>query len=977
MKKNVKESVLNEIFDVGLNFKISGNVILEKPIETDADDKFNIRPYVIQLKEACDKGAIYIAVDGKYGSGKSSIVKLLKSELEDEKNIFININFMNINPITHNESQNSNFSKNKEKEKDKDNDNMNIFNDKNIVINQYHRYFVNQVINHICKNPYEFEKLFYNQGFSYATINMKKNTKIKKIIDKLILLLISFISVYTIYGTFLNVENGVYKVVFDTATHYLPILLLITFILLILYGYGFYKPDKNQKSPILDTDKCRNNFLKVIKDYIEKDSTLYFVIDDLDRIKESEIQLCIISLLFNEYYSLDKLIKNVSLKFIFMIDIDKISKENEELLNPQKIFDYILSVSSNQRTILKHYFKEILKDNKNLTNIFNVENSEYFIGLIISKFKGMREIKHIMNKILTKYIYLCNKQIPFDCRQLILLSVLTSVENEENLINAIEYKLNRVDANIDVAEWTYQIIEENIESKIIDKNYYIYIYNFIDESNLFTSTEENIIDIVINTEFNFFTSEKVGIINKYLDNDATRLDYIYDEAYKYIGNNKKIILLGNLRFYNYIKSINLINKDILINSYQNSYIYQFYNNYKEELTLIDKNNIIKNLNEIHEIYLNNNSEENNNKDNYIDVKLEFIKFIKNLKENVLDFNFKEVLSVLSIDEELYDLFINIQHDNHSIIYDLLVKKLLSVNKIINNIDREFMDDIREKNIEKAHNIGQMLLGSSISNELKLYIVINDTDKFDDIEKVYNYFLLDENAFIKMHDLEVLLNKYGYNELLDKYIVNMIDNINFKKNIIDIINANEFNLSNIILKKLDSIANIYEFSNYYNNLFKEKGFYTLLIYSKSIADKKFKLDMDLINIDNYNESLFRVYKNMGKNFMKYDFTKGFTNKIVKNMDFSTIDYNESNFWKIDILIPSLNTYTKCVKIFDQLNDNDMIIKYATYYKNNIKLKNLSIIENLKTYSNEMDASTKGNITKALKKVIERNEIENRQ
>ena len=60
------------------------------------------------------------------------------------------------------------------------------------------------------------------------------------------------------------------------------------------------------------------------KDYLFDETTLYLIIDDLDRIKSTELQLQVISLLFNEYYPLNKIINNIELKFIFMIDINKI-----------------------------------------------------------------------------------------------------------------------------------------------------------------------------------------------------------------------------------------------------------------------------------------------------------------------------------------------------------------------------------------------------------------------------------------------------------------------------------------------------------------------------------------------------------------------------------------------------------------------------------------------------------------------------
>lgn len=105
---------------------MKNNIFLEKPIVNKNEDLFNISSYVEDLENAIDDGAKFIAIDGEYGSGKSSLVNMLKNnEIKKDKNTtFVNINFLNINE----ENKNGN----------------------NETINNYHRYFVNQVANDIC-----------------------------------------------------------------------------------------------------------------------------------------------------------------------------------------------------------------------------------------------------------------------------------------------------------------------------------------------------------------------------------------------------------------------------------------------------------------------------------------------------------------------------------------------------------------------------------------------------------------------------------------------------------------------------------------------------------------------------------------------------------------------------------------------------------------------------------------------------------
>lgn len=968
----ISESNNNKIESSIVNDIIEGNVILERPLKDIKDDKFNITPYVEQLKKACKADAIFIAVDGKYGSGKSSIVQLFKNDVEDESNVFVNVNFMNINSIPEkkdNTKSNDNFNETNDDEKSKVgsvNKSLDDERDKKLLINDYHRYFVNQVINDICKDPYEFERLFYNQKFSYTTINLKKQTdkdkKYKKIIDRIILWLIGGISIYTLYGSFLDNESHILHNIYESMSPFFTISLLLTFILIILYGYGFYKPDKNEQSPMLDTDKCRNNFLKVINDYLINGTTLYLIIDDLDRIKDSNIQLQIISLLFNEYYPVNELINNIKIKFIFMIDIEKINQDNE--LKPTKMFDYILSVSSNQKNIMKHYIQKFIEENKELNEIFNIENCEYFIGLIASQFKTMREIKHLLNKIITKYLYIKSKNIKCDKSQLIIISILTSLSDETNISNCIEDVLNKT-KNYDDNNEIFEIIQENVNSKVIDKNYYIYIYNFIDQSNLLTPSEESIFDYIVNNDFQSLNQEKIDTINDLIDNKYTRLDKIYEECYKYVGNNKKIILLGNKKFYNYMESRNLIDKHVLYNSYLNNSIYNFYLNISKNLSDEDRQNIIASL-----IEKFNSLEENTN--NYNDLYLSFKKFIKNLKEFILDFDIEDIFSQIKIDDDLFKILSSINKDSNLIIYNLIAKEYVKIASINDRITKEFIETIKSQNIDLAFEVEKKILESEISNEIKLYIIVNEEKKFENIASIYNKFL-SSNLFITTVDLEKLMSKYGYNELLDNYIIAKLKENTTRYIIINCIKKNEFNISKNILDTLNGLNTKYGYSKHYEDILKKENYYELLIYSQAINSNKFKIDITLNNNVAYKKAIYDVYKNMGSTFKNYNYTEGFLNKILSVGNFSNIDYNENNFWKIDILIPCLDSYQKCLNIFESLKNANKLIKYANYCKKNKNYKYLRILDYLGMYTSEMSAPIKRSITIAKNSINEEEKV----
>ena len=104
---------------------MNDKTFLEKPIYNKEDDLFNITSYVQDLEKAIDDGAKFVAIDGEYGSGKSSLVNILerKEKIKDKKATFVNVNFLNINE-----------------------DNLKVPDIENTIHN-YHRYFVIILLN--------------------------------------------------------------------------------------------------------------------------------------------------------------------------------------------------------------------------------------------------------------------------------------------------------------------------------------------------------------------------------------------------------------------------------------------------------------------------------------------------------------------------------------------------------------------------------------------------------------------------------------------------------------------------------------------------------------------------------------------------------------------------------------------------------------------------------------------------------------
>ena len=447
VKSNIKNKNerTNNINDNESSIIKSDRIFLETPIIDKNDDNFGALTYSEQLYYAIKKGAKFIAVDGEYGTGKSSVINLLKTKVchnkkEEKNNIFLNINFLNINERFENVNEKSVLNDNHEKK-----ENLIIDNefDKNTnIIDKYHRYFVNQVGSCLCKNPYDVERTFYNNQFSYTTTSLRKNSIFKMIIDKILIILIGFVSIYLIYSGFFK-SITMFADLYKIASDIMPYVLFVIFILLILYGYGFYKPEKVEKSPMLEIDKCKNNLCKVLYNNIPKNGNVYFIIDDLDRI-DKKLQLPIISLFYNEYYHLDTVLSNIKIRFIFMIDLNKIIDDQEKNVNSDKLFDYILSIANNQPIILRDYIEKQINQNEILSYIFDkVENKDYIIGIINNNYNSIRKTKHLFNRIITKYIYLKDKNLNnINYSQLIIISILMGLDCVESLNKKLNSFIN-------------------------------------------------------------------------------------------------------------------------------------------------------------------------------------------------------------------------------------------------------------------------------------------------------------------------------------------------------------------------------------------------------------------------------------------------------------------------------------------------------------------------------------------------------
>lgn len=954
MSKNSVEKENEIIKNIDALVIEKNRLFLETPIIDEIDDNFGAITYSEQLYYAIKKGAKFIAVDGEYGTGKSSIINLFKTKMCDNKtkNIFLNINFININNTL------------KKRVGQKNQEELRIDDSKEDIINKYHRYFVNQVGSSLYKNPYDVEKTFYNNYFGYTTISLKQNSFYKKIIDVILLILIGFVSLYLIYsGFFKSVEmfDSLYKI----STNIMPYILFVILVLLILYGYGFYKPEKVEKSPMLDIDKCKNNLCKVLYNVIPKNGNVYFIIDDLDRI-DKNLQLPIISLLYNEYYHLESVLDGINVKFIFMIDLNKVDSNNQNDINSDKLFDYILNVANNQPIILRNYIEKQIVQNEILNDIFSkVKNKDYIIGIIANNYNSIRKVKHLFNRIITKYIYLNNKKIKnISYSQLLIISILMGFDSVESLNTKLNGLINGNqglgDSFLDI------IIKEAYIKNMLDNNYYIYLTNFIDINNILNSSEQVIYDVA-NNPF----SDEENWSNAYKVLEGANIDFskIYNQIYKYLPNNGKILLLGDKNFYKYINKNYSLDVDTT-DFYKNYNISIKFQNYNEYEYFLDKKTFFRTLDNLYYEYIN--STEVDNSQEAEKFWYEFKIFIGNLKNNIEYYDITKYLDVGLLPNSIFNLLLKQKKDNISVLYRMLVNEKIKWNSIKEFIDINIIKEICEISDENIKlQLENHILKNTFDLELKKYIILKEDIVFDNIEVVYDDFRSSDNFNLNENDLKKILDKYGYNSLLDKFIIDVLNIKSSEDNIIEYIKSKQYELSFDILKKIDSLTTKYGYSDYYEKQFKQKGYYKLLLYSNMINNHRMSVDSCLANRHKYIEAINKVYVEMDDTFKEYTYSQGITNKIVNNFDFSKIDYDKTNFWKIDILIPSLKSYTKCLNLFNRLNEINKLNDYISHCRNNA-ITNDNFFENMRMYAQNINLSPgiKSNITKLIIKPKEK-------
>lgn len=144
---------------------------------------------------------------------------------------------------------------------------------------------------------------------------------------------------------------------------------------------------------------------------------------------------------------------------------------------------------------MRSYIEKQIDQNEILSYIFNkVENRDFIIGIINNNYNSIRRVKHLFNRIITKYVYLKDKNFKnINYSQLIIISVLMGFDCVGFLNKKLNGFINEgkqlTDSSMDL------IIKEAYKKNMLDNNYYIYLTNFMDINNILNASEQIIYNV--------------------------------------------------------------------------------------------------------------------------------------------------------------------------------------------------------------------------------------------------------------------------------------------------------------------------------------------------------------------------------------------------------------------------------------------------------------------------------------------------
>ena len=940
--------------------------LLDLP-ESEENDAIGYEVYVNNIINAINSNAKMIGLVSNYGSGKSTIINMVKNKEKTKNNRkFININLWKI------------------KETDKQSRNSNT-EDETIGI---HKFLLKKLI---AALPEKSNKDYFN----------------KKIDDKYTLFNISMRNKNDIYWIFILLGFFFFNIIMklDIVGFTVPriCIFIIDLTVSICLAYilsgaklylSFNKDKTNRKINESDTSECFN---EIINEFLNKDSEynqVIICIEDLDRYNDSDLVIRILEQIYKFYTENNDidvkfiislkppyLLAKDSKKFIESKEQQKKEEVDKNIVNEYKeLYEKLFDIIINLQTVSFQNYGSVLLElishkEQKLSEIgINIPTNEDKIGMWNYLYKGrnvsIRDIKHRFNYFIILYENLYEHRKTLETPELIDINIETclfvsyledeyssdfyALVNNSQKFNDIvsEYLMKRTFSKMS-DESSFDVeLKKALEKGIVTADYSMYFYKYPKSKPIM-----NIFDNAIQNAIFLDSKKNISDFDLYCEKASKNI------VMKAISEKCNQVEIPEIIFDN--KILYDIAEDLyyekILNYLETNFIFSVENGYKKVQKMLKKILDLKST-QLRKDYVD--LLYNDLKNNYDD-------------DQIIEYR-KEIIKILDLNEELLTLY------NYNM-------PLITIDEIKNCKSPDIIFSLisKEKTNEKIYEIIDFIVSKW---EIKFNLLLDFFEKIKDIDKKIfkNIFYRFDFSIYNRSNLCMLYNK-NYNALSldnlkelkefaekvkilplkkEKEIINYLNSLdeNNKKNeeslyveILNIVN----NISSETIKYLPKLSYYYEHSEEIENQLFELKFYSRYCYSK----------FSRLNRIIYEEEKFEQLKPYYVSFFKN--SKKVTDDYIIDLPIlqyikENIHYSELTYDKIKLLIKLPQKIEDFEVIYEKgyQNPNSDVLK--DYLRNIVKIDDSdekefveNLIEEVKTGKLSLSKQSYSHIIKILK------------
>ena len=909
------------------------------------NDAIGYKVYVDIIVKAIKSDAKMIGLLSNYGSGKSTIINMVKDEIlrqNENKRKKVKLIPINVWKI-----------KNK---KDIDSE------DKTIDI---HKFILRSLIQYLPKRA---NKEYYRRKIDnkYSLFNFITKNKLNRY------------ALYLLFALFLF--NVIMKL--DIVGFTIP--RVCNFILDLIFCIGlvdiigknelylsFNKDSSNREINESDTIDCFNEIIDEIIS-AEHCDKIVICIEDLDRYNDSQTVMNVVEQIYkfyiendveNEEYSKVKFIISLKPPYILvrdsdllkseksdedgMADTNRKSSEKEIIKKYKELYEKLFDVIIDLQTISYQNYGSVLLNMLNqksemLKSVdLELPDNEENIGIWSYLYKGknvsVRDIKHRYNYFLTVYENLYNHKKFLENENLIHINVesclfVAYLEDEftddfyrllddsqefNNVVTRYIFN-NEMMQSKEYSEEFIEEVNQALEKGIIAVDYSMYFYKYPKGLPIL-----NIYDFTVQNAIFANNSKSISNFDMYCSK-ASKNIIVKSIKQKYNESGiPTIVFKNNILFH---EAYNLYH-EALLSFLSENYVFSSdggVGNVRKMLGQINYLNKFErgNLLESYIHFISNDLEINFAPDKIIEYRREIIKTVGLRFE--LKPLYRDEMPLITSDEITSEM-------SPSVIFELINPVLIKDDSVL-----EMIQKIKDKDIDFKDLISFLDKISTIDKELfkKMfytfdYTKYNKKNKYELYKRNYSGLELDKIEELKRMSEKTEILPYK-NEKHIIYELNKMtgeDKEKYEQLYIDIINAVK-NISSLFKNYISTNSILYIYNEAVEDKLYEKSLYKEYVYSKFNRCKH--LIYEQSKFDNLKESILNYFENSSRLNDEYIIDKEISIYIKQKLR-----YENLSFSKIKFLLKVPQTYEDFLCVFNKnYKDPDSEYNNVTFYLNNI-------------------------------------------